>query len=307
MAIGKLGGTRSKVSGSVGNEIYTIRRNADGDLIQIVSEKPETRTDTLTEAKALQRMRMSVVMSHQPLLHDFMAAAFQDIPEGTLSVQNFVRQNIFLMQAEGNQGANPYFRWWYRMYGDSNIYPEPLLITDGTWSAPLDSLGYSESGETSAVGISTPQYFKRMTIGEYMDKWNFHKGEYMIYLFFVCAWGDRAAAYQYVRLNWKDDVDEKQVLQDADVSSLFEQAGTFSVECSTVPLSQYPFSGLFFNSQRMEKLYGISAWGALQVVWRNGQRMLSKCRMKTRIINDYHELSRYTIKDVYPSWYTDRL
>lgn len=307
MAIGKLGGTRSKVSGSVGTEIYTIRRNADGDLIQIVSEKPETRTDTLTEAKAMQRMRMSIVMSHQPLLHDFMAAAFQDIPEGTLSVQNFVRQNVLLLQQEGNQGYPPYFRWWYRLYGDTNIYPEPLLITDGTWTAPLDSIGYSENNGYTAVGISTPQYFERMTIAQYMDKWNFHKGEYMIYLFFVCAWNNRAAAYQYVRINWREDVDVSQILQDADMNSLFEQAGTFSVECSTVPADRYDFTGLFFNSQRIEKLYGIMAYGALQVVWRNGKRLLSKCRLRTNIRNEYHGLTRYTIKDVYPSWYTDRL
>ena len=55
MASGRVGGTKSKVSGTIGSEVYSLRRNPDGTYSQVVSAKPETTTYTNTEKQAAQR------------------------------------------------------------------------------------------------------------------------------------------------------------------------------------------------------------------------------------------------------------
>ena len=48
MASGRVGGTRSKVSGQIGGEVYRIVKNDDGTYSQIVSVKGETTVNYTT-------------------------------------------------------------------------------------------------------------------------------------------------------------------------------------------------------------------------------------------------------------------
>ncbi len=61
MASGRVGGTKSKVSGTIGSEVYSLRRNPDGSYSQVVSAKPETTTYTNTEKQAAQRMVTAMI------------------------------------------------------------------------------------------------------------------------------------------------------------------------------------------------------------------------------------------------------
>lgn len=61
MASGRVGGTKSKVSGTIGSEVYSLRRNPDGTYSQVVSSKPETTTYTNTEKQAAQRMVTAMI------------------------------------------------------------------------------------------------------------------------------------------------------------------------------------------------------------------------------------------------------
>ena len=61
MASGRVGGTRSKISGSVGDVVYQIKRNPDGTYTQIVYGKPEDVTQTITPRGQAQKMCTSMV------------------------------------------------------------------------------------------------------------------------------------------------------------------------------------------------------------------------------------------------------
>lgn len=60
MASGRVGGTKSKISGQVGSAIYQVRRNDDGSYTQVVTAKGE-RTETSTTPR-LQAQRMCTAM-----------------------------------------------------------------------------------------------------------------------------------------------------------------------------------------------------------------------------------------------------
>ena len=63
MASGRVGGTRSKISGKVGNEIYQVVRNPDGSYSQQVYEKPEIVQTAQTPKLQAQRMITAMVES----------------------------------------------------------------------------------------------------------------------------------------------------------------------------------------------------------------------------------------------------
>lgn len=78
MAVGRVGGTKSKISGQVGSEVYQIRSNGDGTYTQIVMSKG-VRTETQTSPK-LQAQRMCMCM---------VEALMRDIkPVGQISMQS---------------------------------------------------------------------------------------------------------------------------------------------------------------------------------------------------------------------------
>lgn len=78
MATGRVGGTKAKIRGQVGSEVYQIRNNGDGTYTQIVMEKG-VRTETETSPK-LQAHRMCTSM---------VEAFMRDIkPVGQISMQS---------------------------------------------------------------------------------------------------------------------------------------------------------------------------------------------------------------------------
>lgn len=78
MASGRVGGTKSKVSGAVGNEVYSLRRNADGTYSQIVSAKSDTPYTSNSDKQAAYRMGTAIV-----------EALMRDIKEvGCISMQS---------------------------------------------------------------------------------------------------------------------------------------------------------------------------------------------------------------------------
>ena len=78
MATGRVGGTKSKISGQVGNEIYQVRKNADGTYTQITYVKG-VRTETQTSER-LQAQRMVTCMV-ESLMKDLK-------PVGQISMQS---------------------------------------------------------------------------------------------------------------------------------------------------------------------------------------------------------------------------
>lgn len=78
MASGRVGGTKSLISGQVGTDIYQIRKNPDGSYSQVVSQKPTSVARTNTELQAAQKMCTSMV-----------EALMRDIKEiGKISMQS---------------------------------------------------------------------------------------------------------------------------------------------------------------------------------------------------------------------------
>lgn len=95
MASGRVGGTKSKVTGTIGSEVYTLRRNPDGTYSQVVSAKAETVKYSNTELQAAQRMITAMV---EGLMRDLK-------PVARISMQSGVNQSKSL-NAFGSYNLN---------------------------------------------------------------------------------------------------------------------------------------------------------------------------------------------------------
>lgn len=190
MASGRLGGTKSKVSGKVGGEVYKVVRNADGSYSQIVTKKGEQTVNITTPKLQVQRMVTAMVES---LMHDLSPVAklsFQSGANKSKSLNAFSSFNLRLVAQDAQ--AN-----WYG--GQKFVYPTaiakgafardlggPYMISSGTlqWNA-FDSLFYDNDPTHKFViehAIGLEFYGLRFTVNLDFDTYGMFLDRYKLTL-----------------------------------------------------------------------------------------------------------------------------
>lgn len=132
MARGRVGGTRSKVRGAVGSEIYTIGKNDDGRLTQIVSARPESRAYSNTPAQAKNRCIMGMIHRMFHFLPEYIQQGYTGIPAGTLSFQHFAKINYDNLRQdfENNFSGDNVFSWQKKRVFNPPAGPWILIQSD---------------------------------------------------------------------------------------------------------------------------------------------------------------------------------
>lgn len=308
MASGRVGGTRSKIKGKVGDSVYQIVSDGKGGTEQIIYALPQDKELALTPALALQRCLMSICMRHMNLLTDFMSAAFEGVPEGTLSVQEFVRKNIAWMRENYDKDDVIADYRWFPMYGETIALPWPLIITEGTFQA---FSGYNITSSSGANRGRVVGHFMDITHGwsleRYMRYSNFYKGEYLCVLFFSAGYANNPPTYQFVRFNYKDDLDLSANVDDIDWLNAFDVQGTFPITFRISELSEQNRFRCVWECDYMPQLKLLYAQTAIQFGMQNGKFRKSYSQMNTVSFDEIPDHPRYSWNDVYDSWYTDRL
>ena len=94
MARSRVGGSSGKLSGKVGDVIYSITRNPDGSFKQLVSVNPAERENPNTEAQAKARLTMATIERAMFTFKDMMGTGFEGVDAGTNSVSKFSEVNV---------------------------------------------------------------------------------------------------------------------------------------------------------------------------------------------------------------------
>lgn len=187
MASGRVGGTKSKIAGTVGSEVYSIRRNEDGSYSQVVAAKAEHVQYSNTELQAAQRMVAGMVEGLMKGLRAIGTISMQSGANKSKSLNAFAQFN--LMKVRDDMKAN-----WYD--SQNFYYPRKMRSgleyeqTGGYWMISSGSLhynlfswfGYDDHYYTwMPVPVSTHDYFYGMkfevkpsmaTIRDFLD---YHK------------------------------------------------------------------------------------------------------------------------------------
>lgn len=137
MASGRVGGTRSKIRGQVGNVVYQVIKNPDGTYTQISYGKPESTTSVITPRLQAQRMCTSIVEALMRDLKPIGRISMQSGANKSKSLNAFSSFNLQLV-------ARDCKAHWYR---DNQFYYPPtqligesyeqiggeFLLSSGTW------------------------------------------------------------------------------------------------------------------------------------------------------------------------------
>lgn len=308
MASGRVGGTRSKIRGKVGDNVYQIVSDGKGGTEQIVYAKPEGKEFALTPELAKQRIFMSIVMRHMQLLTSVMNAAFENIPEGTLSVQNFARVNIRWMQE--HYLDNPTFNYlkWFPMYGETIALPFPLILTEGTFNTFAAWVSsYQSTNSWGQIFIKMNDSRKEWTLAQYREYLEWGVDEYLCHVFFTVGAGEEQSRYHFYRFNWKKNLEWGQRCDQVDWDNVFDIQSTEPLH-PRIEMSEYSsIMMIYFDSdQRADLRFGHGST-TIQFGYQQGKWRLSNSYMRIPTGNEIRGHQRYSFDDVFDSWYTDRL
>ena len=136
MASGRVGGTKSKISGQVGSTIYQIRKNDDGSYSQIVTAKGQQTINRTTPRLQAQRMCTGMVESLMKQLAPVGKISMQSGANKSKSLNAFSSFNLRLVaqDCKANWYGNNQFPYPYWM--QSKQYEMdlggPWMLSSGT-------------------------------------------------------------------------------------------------------------------------------------------------------------------------------
>lgn len=147
MASGRVGGTKSKISGQVGSAIYQVRRNDDGSYTQVVTAKGERTETSTTPRLQAQRMCTAMVESMMRDLKPVGRISMQSGANKSKSLNAFSHFNLLRVaqDCKTNWYGNNQFVYPQHSRDDLNIKDlgGPYMISSGTLQFELfDSLYY---------------------------------------------------------------------------------------------------------------------------------------------------------------------
>lgn len=184
MGKAKLGGTKGKLRGKVGSDIYQLKRDPNGTLIQSVYEQNPNPKYTNTEKQAKNRCIMGQIERMWHWLPSIIKDAWCNVPRGTLSFQHFSKINYAQVKEdfETHFDGDPEFDWQSKrqMYAPAG----PWFLTDGTlpevtWDNAVCALNWN-----NGVGLEWNYTSMNPTYGDFLDLFGLKHGDRLVLVIF---------------------------------------------------------------------------------------------------------------------------
>lgn len=136
MAVARVGGTKAKIRGQVGDQIFQVKRNSDGTYTQYTYAKGVRTEVTLTPRLQAQRMCMAIVESMMRDLKPIARISFQSAKTKNASLNSFSSFNtqLVLRDCQEHWYGDNKFLFPYRNRTDVTVKDEggPFMLSSGT-------------------------------------------------------------------------------------------------------------------------------------------------------------------------------
>lgn len=323
MASGRVGGTKSKVSGSVGSEVYSLRRNADGSYSQIVSAKPETIQYSNTAKQAAQRMATAMVEIMMRDLTPVAKISFQSGKDKSKSLNAF--SSINLMRIREDMKANWYGggRFVYPIKGGDISQGGAYLISSGTLQRlPYENKEFvltspqSWNCGTKDIGKAAVEFagfrfeggFTYHTFGEFLDASKISRSDTFVTVIFrefhtynpETESDDIAYGYQYSIAQIKPNLADSTVIPGKGVREIFDittngdAVGVLNQEYNRTHI------GLIIPADCPDDR--IYYWGCFAISYRNGFRQVQHTELRNNYGSSEPWLINHAPTNVFWSW-----
>lgn len=132
MAVGRIGGTKSKIRGKVGGDIYQLKRDPNGILFQSVYAQNQNPKYTNTEAQAKNRCIMGQIERMWHIIPDVIRDAYAKIAPSSLAFQHFSKINYDYVRSQFSlsETAESTINW--KAKRDLSAPAGEWLLCDGT-------------------------------------------------------------------------------------------------------------------------------------------------------------------------------
>lgn len=323
MASGRVGGTRSKISGQVGEEVYQIRKNNDGTYTQVITAKGETTVNYTTPRLQAQRMCTSMVEAMMRDLKEVGKISMQSAANKSKSLNAFSSYNLQLVARDCK--AN-----WYG--NNQFVYPE--LNRFDIKQRDLGGLYMLSSGTLQFnvfAGHATQDYPTGGLI-DYPHSTNAPEGLYFSLPYNGCSIGDFLRANRMTRLDtvvfcmfgmyaeYNTETEENDlfykhnymiaqinpalsdgvVITDDILPQLFVGSSNRNVICKRY--AQRPFIFLGFDLDIINKSEEPYTWGAFSISYADGKKKISSSSYQWYEEFNDAWLSGHAPADVFGTW-----
>lgn len=166
MARAKSGGTTAKLRGVVGDYIYQVIRNPQGESEQKVIAYTKEKLNPNTRYQALARMQIAMFMRCMNLLTPIISDSYQGLRSRVNSCNRFVELNMKNIQDYCALHWKESLNCSFPIKGNTQETFFPFIISEGSYSVPVI---FSVSNLTSSDGYPTFLFDLSRSAGRKID------------------------------------------------------------------------------------------------------------------------------------------
>lgn len=208
MARSRVGGSTAKLSGKVGDVIYSITRNPDGTFRQMVSANPEERFNPNTDAQARARMTMAMIERAMFTYRDFMGTGFENVDLGTNNVSKFseLNYNTVKYDIETYWDVEDWTEWNYDFPRKGQTVPKDgcYIISQGSLRNNLKLWPIGAMGARRWFGIESRVMVGDRTVRSFLDLNGLQPGMQYVAIFF-CEGTTPSKSFVAWLMLWTDE------------------------------------------------------------------------------------------------------
>lgn len=208
MARSRVGGSTAKLSGKVGDVIYSITRNPDGTFRQSVSANPEERFNPNTDAQARARMTMAMIERAMFTYRDFMGTGFENVDLGTNNVSKFseLNYNTVKYDIETYWDVEDWPDWNYDFPRKGQTVPKDgcFIISQGSLRTNLKLWPIGATDSRRWFGIESNVMVGDHTVKSFLDLNGLEPGMQYVAIFF-CQGTTPSKSFVAWLMLWTDE------------------------------------------------------------------------------------------------------
>lgn len=303
MARGRLGGTKAKIRGKVGSEIYQLKRDPNGTLVQSVYGQNQNPTYTNTPAQAKYRCIMGQIERMWHVIPDVIRDAYAKIDPGTLAFQHFSRINYDYVVSQFNllSGGISSLNWKEKR--DLAAPAAEWLLCDGT----LPEVFFPLTSWLEAYNNALDWYYNPTdddyTLGALLKFIGYQKGDYLRFYVFVDFADDTPATIEVIDTYLNPSLDIRSILPYPMSDDVFIKTKDNGWQVLCGINRGFPTLRLRCPQDDIKR---IIACATLQIVRPSDVGTLfSSCRFRWFQVPKSSIYPRKTALDVWPTWYNE--
>lgn len=225
MARSTQGGTRGFIRGKVGDSLYQVTRNSEGKPIQLVRAVEDGRTNPNTEGQAIARMQMALLMGTLAQFKQIVDHSFEGVPYGQLSIAEFVRVNMPLVQEDTRSHWEAWNVFGYPEKGVSVMRVGAFIMARGTLVIPTAVTMVQPEYSDGAPSIEITLERNNATVGELKQALGLNVDDYMTVLAMYPCEDEQNSLLAFCRYYLSSNVSDDTVISNQNVSLLFRTEG----------------------------------------------------------------------------------